>query len=65
MKHIEVPHEYILEKLYSKEPLAAAILSYLNTVDPDSFLAIMDRFDQFGITWIQTDIKNFINDHPE
>ena len=42
----EALKESVSEKLYAQEPLAQAILSYLNNSDPAAHQAILNRFDE-------------------
>ena len=46
MTDIEALKESVSEKLYAQEPLAQAILSYLNNSDPAAHQAILNRFDE-------------------
>lgn len=46
MTNIEALKESVSEKLYAQEPLAQAILSYLNTSDPAAHRKILNRFDE-------------------
>lgn len=46
MTDIEALKESVSEKLYAQEPLAQAILSYLNNSDPATHQAILNRFDE-------------------
>lgn len=46
MTDIEALKESVSEKLYAQEPLAQAILSYLNNSDPTAHQAILNRFDE-------------------
>lgn len=57
MTDIEALTEAISEKLYSKEPLAQAILLYLNKHDPSAHRQILDLFDQM----VSRDLGNMIN----
>ena len=45
MTDIEALKESVSEKLYAQEPLAQAILSYLNNSDPAAHQAILNRID--------------------
>ena len=44
MTDIEALKESVSEKLYAQEPLAQAILSYLNNSDPPLHHEILNRF---------------------
>lgn len=46
MTDIEALKEAVTEKLYAQEPLAQAILSYLNTSNPIAHQEILNRFDK-------------------
>lgn len=46
MTNIEALKESVSEKLYAQEPLAQAILSYLNVSDPAAHREILNRFDK-------------------
>lgn len=58
MNELEALIEGVSEKLYSKEPLSQAIISYLSKKDPNARLAILDTFDEI----VTRDIKNLINE---
>lgn len=46
MTDLDALKEAISEKLFSQEPLAMAIMSYLNMADPDAHQNILDKFDE-------------------
>ena len=61
MTNIEALKESVSEKIYAQEPLAQAILSYLNASDPAAHQEILNRFDEI----ISARIDQLINDALE
>ena len=61
MTNIEALKESISEKLYAQEPLAQAILSYLNVSAPAAHQEILNRFDKI----VSARIDQLINDALE
>ena len=58
MTNIEALKESVSEKLYAQEPLAQAILFYLNNSDPAAHREILDRFDKIISARIDQLINN-------
>lgn len=58
MTNLEALTEAISEKLYSKEPLAQAVLHYLSKKDPAARHQILDYFDQI----VSRDLANSIEE---
>lgn len=58
MTNIEALKESVSEKLYAQEPLAQAILSYLNASDPAAHQKILIRFDEIISARIDQLINN-------
>jgi len=61
MTDIEALKESISDELFQKEPLARAIMSYLNQSDPNAHRIILDKFDEL----ISIRIDRFISDALE
>ena len=61
MTDIEALKDAISDKLYAQEPLAQAILSYLNALNPVAHNEILDRFDKI----ISARIDSLIQDTLE
>ena len=58
MTDIEALKESVSDKLFSQEPLAEAIISYLNQSNPADHREIMDVFDKIISARIDSLIKD-------
>lgn len=61
MRNLDALKEGIANSIYEKEPLAWAIISYLDKTNPKAHNEILDIFDKI----IEAKLNNLIEDYKE